>query len=324
MSAHQDCYPIATMCRLLGVSTSGYYAWRKRTSSRRARENAALLEEILILHTWSGGTFGAPRIHAKLVENGTHVGHNRVARLMRVAGIQGVTRRKRRCTTQRDPEALPAADLVDRDFTSSAPDELWVADITYISTGEGFLYLAVVVDAYSRRVIGWAMAARMKTQLVLDALEMAIRQRHPKGVIHHSDHGSQYTSVDFGRRCHKAGIRPSMGSVGDCFDNAMCESFFATLECELLDRHEFRTRAEARRAVFNFIEGWYNLHRLHSSLGYDTPIRYEKRYAARIAAQGKEENIRPEGQCDALEEHFEPALAGTSKMSSATLSAKPG
>ena len=292
MSAHQDCYPIATMCRVLGVSTSGYYAWRKRIPSRRVRENAALLEEILILHAWSRGTFGAPRIHAKLAENGTQVGHNRVARLMRVAGIQGVIRRKRRCTTQRHPEASPAADLVDRDFTSTAPDELWVADITYISTGEGFLYLAVVVDAYSRRVIGWAMATRMKTQLVLDALEMAIRQRRPKGVIHHSDHGSQYTSVEFGRRCRKAGIRPSMGSVGDCFDNAMCESFFATLECELLDRHEFRTRAEAQRAVFEFIEGWYNLHWLHSSLGYDTPVRYEKRYAARIAAQGKEEIVR--------------------------------
>jgi len=292
VSAHQDCYPIATMCRVLGVSTSGYYAWRKRIPSRRVRENAALLEEILILHAWSRGTFGAPRIHAKLAENGTQVGHNRVARLMRVAGIQGVIRRKRRCTTQRHPEASPAADLVDRDFTSTAPDELWVADITYISTGEGFLYLAVVVDAYSRRVIGWAMATRMKTQLVLDALEMAIRQRRPKGVIHHSDHGSQYTSVEFGRRCRKAGIRPSMGSVGDCFDNAMCESFFATLECELLDRHEFRTRAEAQRAVFEFIEGWYNLHWLHSSLGYDTPVRYEKRYAARIAAQGKEEIVR--------------------------------
>jgi putative transposase len=312
VSAHQASYPIATMCRVLGVSTSGYYAWRNRKPSRRQQENTALLEQILILHAWSRGTFGAPRIHAELVENGVHVGHNRV------------TRRKRRCTTRRDPEAVAAADLVDRDFTSTAPDELWVADITYISTGEGFLYLAVVVDAYSRRVIGWAMAAHMKTQLVLDALEMAIRQRHPKGVIHHSDHGSQYTAVGFGRRCQKAGIRPSMGSVGDCYDNAMCESFFATLECELLDRHQFRTRAEARRAVFDFIEGWYNLHRLHSSLGYDTPVRYERRYAARIAAQGKEEIIQSEGQCGAPEEASESTLAGTAQMSSATLSAEPG
>ena len=324
MSAHQVCYPIATMCRVLGVSTSGYYAWRNCSPSRRAQQNTALLEQILILHVWSRRTFGAPRIHAKLVEEGVKVGHNRVARLMRRAGIQGVTRRKRRGTTQRNPEAQPSDDLVDRKFTQTAPNQLWVADITSIPTGEGVLYLAVVVDAFSRRVVGWAMAARMKTQLVLDALEMAIRQRRPKGVIHHSDHGSQYTSIDFGRRCRKAGIRPSMGSVGDCFDNALCESFFATLECELLDRNRFSTRAEARQAVFDFIEGWYNLHRLHSSLDYDTPARYEKRYMERIAAEEKEEKIRAKRQRNALEKHPKPALAGTSAMSSATLSAKSG
>ena len=324
MSAHQVCYPIATMCRVLGVSTSGYYAWRHRQPSRRAQENAVLLEQILILHVWSRRTFGAPRIHAKLVEDGMKVGHNRVARLMRRAGIQGVTRRKRRGTTRRNPEAQPSDDLVDRKFTQTAPNQLWVADITSIPTGEGVLYLAVVVDAFSRRVVGWAMAARMKTQLVLDALEMAIRQRRPKGVIHHSDHGSQYTSIDFGRRCRKAGIRPSMGSVGDCFDNALCESFFATLECELLDRSELPTRADARQAVFDFIEGWYNLHRLHSSLDYDTPTRYEKRYAERIAAEEKEEKIRAKQQSDALKKRPKPTFAGTSAMSSATLSAKPG
>ena len=324
MSAHQACYPIATMCRVLGVSTSGYYAWRHRSPSRRAQENAVLLEQILILHVWSRRTFGAPRIHAKLVEDGVKVGHNRVARLMRRAGIQGVTRRRPRATTRCNPEAQPADDLVDRKFTRTAPNQLWVADITYIPTGEGVLYLAVVVDAFSRRVVGWAMAARMKKQLVLDALEMAIRQRRPKGVIHHSDHGSQYTAIDFGRRCRKAGIRPSMGSVGDCFDNALCESFFATLECELLDRNEFTTRADAQRAVFDFIEGWYNLHRLHSSLDYDTPARYEKRYMQRTVAEEKEEKMRAKRQCDGPEKHPKPALAGTSAMSSATLSAKPG
>ena len=318
------CYPIATMCRVLGVSTSGYYAWRNRNPSRRAQENATLLEQILILHAWSRQTFGAPRIHTKLVEEGIQVGHNRVARLMRRAGIQGVTRRKRRATTRRNPEAQPADDLVDRKFTRTAPNQLWVADITYIPTGGGVLYLAVVVDAFSRRVVGWAMAARMKTQLVLDALEMAIRQRRPNGVIHHSDHGSQYTSIEFGRRCREAGIRPSMGSVGDCFDNALCESFFATLECELIDRHGFVTRAEAQRAVFDFIEGWYNLHRLHSSLGYDTPARYEKRYAARIAAERQEEVMHSETRCERTTADFKPVLAGTSRMSSATLSAKPG
>jgi len=324
VSAHQDCYPIATMCRVLGVSTSGYYAWRNRGPSRRARENAALVERIAIIHVGSRGTYGAPRIHAQLKEDGVEVGHNRVARLMREAGIVGVTRRKRRCTTQRNPDAPAATDLVDRNFTSTAPDELWVADITYVPTRAGFLYLAVVVDAFSRRVIGWAMAGHLKARLVLDALEMAIRQRRPKGVIHHSDHGTQYTSVEFGRRCREAGVRPSMGSVGDCFDNALCESFFATLECELLDQNDFSTRAEAQRAVFDFIEGWYNLHRLHSSLGYDTPTRYERRYAERIAADRKEEKIRSERPCNAPEEHSGPTRARTPGMSSATLSAEPG
>ena len=324
MSAHQVCYPIATMCRVLGVSTSGYYAWRKRALSRRTQENTALLEQIAILHAWSRETYGASRIHAKLVEDGMNVGHNRVARLMRRAGIQGVTRRKWRVTTRRDPAAQPADDLVDRKFTQTAPNRLWVADITYVPTGQGFLYLAVVVDAFSCRVVGWAMAARMKTQLVLDALEMAIRQRRPKSVIHHSDHGSQYTSIEFGRRCRKAGIRPSMGSVGDCFDNAMCESFFATLECELLDRQKFASRAEAQRSVFDFIEGWYNLHRLHSSLGYDTPARYERRYAARIAAERKEGVMHSETDTERTDDDIRPVLAGTSRMSSVTLSAKLG
>ena len=324
MSTHQACYPIATMCRVLGVSTSGYYAWRNRQPCRRVQENAALLEQIMILHTRSRETYGAPRIHAKLVADGMNVGHNRVARLMRLAGIQGVTRRKRRGTTQRNPEAQPADDLVDRQFTQAAPNRLWVADITYVPTGEGFLYLAVVVDAFSRRVIGWSMAGHLKTRLVVDALEMAVRQRHPKGVIHHSDHGSQYTSIEFGRRCRKAGIRPSMGSVGDCFDNALCESFFATLECELFDRHKFPTRAQAQREVFDYIEGWYNLHRLHSSLGYDTPARYEKRYAERIAAERKEEVTHPETRHETRAIDSKPVPAGTARMPSATLSAKAG
>ena len=278
----------------------------------------------MIVHAWSRRTFGAPRIHAKLVANGMEVGHNRVARLMRLAGIQGVTRRKRRGTTRRNPKAQSASDLVDRKFTRAAPNRLWVADITYVPAGEGFLYLAVVVDAFSRRVIGWSMAGHLKTKLVVDALEMAIRQRHPKGVIHHSDHGSQYTSVEFGRRCRKAGIRPSMGSVGNCYDNALCESFFATLKCELLDRHKFSTRAQAQGAVFDFIEGWYNLHRLHSSLGYDTPAHYEKRYAARITAERQEEVMHSETRCETTAGDIKPVLAGTAPMSSATLSAKPG
>jgi putative transposase len=181
-------------------------------------------------------------------------------------------------TTQRDNAAEPAEDLVNRNFAADGPNRLWVADITYIPTMAGFLYLAVVLDAWSRRVVGWAMATHLKTALVLDALEMALVQRRPESVIHHSDHGSQYTAFAFGARCRKAGVRPSMGSVGDCFDNAMCESFFATLECELLAQHVFRTPEEASQAVFDFIEGWYNTHRRHSSLGLISPAAFERRH----------------------------------------------
>jgi putative transposase len=169
---------------------------------------------------------------------------------------------------------------VDRDFTAEGRDRLWVADITYIPTWSGFLYLAVVVDAWSRRVVGWSMATHLRTELVLEALNMALEQRRPREVIHHSDQGTQYTSVAFGQRCREAGVRPSMGSVGDCFDNAMCESFFATLECELLDRRRFKTQVEARLAVFEFLEGWYNRHRRHSALGYLSPAEFERRSEA--------------------------------------------
>ncbi len=278
MSAHQARYPVATMCRVLEVSRSGYYAWLGRFPSRRAREDVRLQEQVEAIHARSRETYGAPRIHAELRAEGIRVGRKRVARLMREARLEGVSRRRRRGTTKRDPEAEPAADLVEREFTVPAPDRLWAADITYIPTGEGTLYLAAVVDAFSRRVVGWAMEAHLRTELVLKALNMAIGQRRPRGVIHHSDHGSQYTAVEFGKRCREAGIRPSMGSVGDCYDNALCESFFATLECELLDRRTFRTRDEGRREVFAFIEGWYNPHRRHSALGYETPAGYERRY----------------------------------------------
>src|SRR5438094_3857481 len=196
---------------------------------------------------------------------------------MRAAGIVGVSRRRGTVvTTRRDKDGRPAPDLVDRDFSASAPNRLWVADITFIPTAAGFLYLAVVLDAFSRRIVGWAMANHLRTELVLDALGMAIGQRQPTDVIHHSDQGSQYTSLAFGGRCREAGVRPSMGSVGDAYDNAMCESFFATLECELLDRERFRTQADARRAIFDFIEGWYNPRRRHSALDYLSPMIYER------------------------------------------------
>lgn len=265
------------MCRVLGVSTSGYYAWLKRPPSKRAQEDERLTKRIRSIHARSNGTYGAPRIHEQLAREGIHVGRKRVARLMKAAHLRGVSRRKGLKTTQSDSKQQqpPIPDLVKRDFNAEGPDHLWVADITYIRTQTGWLYLAVVVDAWSRRVVGWAMATHLRTSLVLEALDMAIQQRQPDAVIHHSDHGSQYTSLAFGKRCQEAGVRPSMGSVGDCFDNALCESFFATLECELLELETFHTIAEARQAVFTFIESWYNLQRLHSSIGYLSPIQFE-------------------------------------------------
>ena len=280
MNSHQAVFPVATMCRLLGVSTSGFYAWRVRPPSKRRLRDAELSTTIRTIHETSRGTYGEPRIHAELVAEGVRVSHKRVARLMRAEGLEGISRRKGTTTTVRDRDARQAPDLVQREFTATAPDQLWVADITYIPTWAGFLYLAVVLDAWSRRIIGWAMATHLRTEIVLDALNMAVWQRRPHGGIHHPDPGRQSTSRAFGHRCRAAGIRPSMGSVGDCFDNAMCESFFATLECELLDRRRFRTQAEARMAVFDFIEGFYNPSRRHSALGYDSPSEFERRHYA--------------------------------------------
>ena len=279
MSENQAVYPIATMCRLLGVSSSGYYAWTKRQPSRRAQADAGLLAEIRTAHAASRGTYGAPRIHVELAAKGFRVGRKRIARLMLAAGLAGVSRRKFVPTTIKG-SGRQAPDLVDRNFTAGRPNLLWVADITHIPTWAGFLYLAVVLDACSRRIVGWSMATTLATQLVLDALNMALITRRPNGVIHHSDQGSQYTSIEFGHRCREAGVRPSMGSVGDAYDNAMCESFFATLECELLNRRRFKTQVEARMAVFDFIEGWYNPHRRHSALDYLSPINYERSHSA--------------------------------------------
>jgi putative transposase len=276
VTAHQAFHPIATQCRVLGVSPSGYYAWRKRPLSTRGRADVELGAEIAAIHRESRGTYGAPRIHAELAAGGRRVGRKRVARLMRAAGLQGVSRRRPFRTTRRDETARPAPDLVERRFTAAGPNQLWVADITYVPTWAGFLYLAVVLDAWSRRVVGWAMETHLRTARVLAALDMAVVQRRPTDVIHHSDQGCQYTSVAFGQRCAEAGVRPSMGSVGDAYDNALCESFFATLECELLDRQRFRTPGAARLAVFDFIEGWYNPRRRHSGLDYRAPLIFEQ------------------------------------------------
>ena len=257
MSAHQAQHRITTMCRVREVSPSGYYAWRKRPASKRAQEDAVLLRQIRTAHAASDGTYGAPRVHAELVAAGVEVGRERVARLMREAGIVGVHRRRFIVTTTRG-EGRQAPDLVERHFAADGPNRLWVADATYIPTWAGFLFLAIVLDVFSRKVVGWAMATHLRTELMLEALDMALGQRRPEGVIHHSDQGTQYTSIAFGLRCQAAGVRPSMGSVGDAYDNAMAESFFATLECELLDRQRFATPAEAEPVVFEWIEGWYN------------------------------------------------------------------
>lgn len=279
MKSNRAVHPVTTMCRVLDVSQSGFYAWRSRPPSRRAQADAALSERIGAIHERSRGTYGAPRVHAELAAAGVRVGKKRVARLMRAAGLAGVSHRKWPTTTVRDERSRPAPDLVEREFMADGPDRLWVADITYIPTWAGFLYLAVVLDAWSRRIVGWAMATHLRTELVLSALELALWQRRPENVIHHSDQGCQYTSIAFGLRCREAGVRPSMGSAGDAYDNAMCESFFATLECELLDRRQLRTQAEGRMAVFEYIEGWYNPHRRHSALHYDSPMDYERKHA---------------------------------------------
>jgi putative transposase len=276
-------FSIRAMCRVLEVSASGYYAWRRRMISVRSRENEKLQQRIRTIHDRSRQTYGAPRIHAELKDEGTRVGRKRVARLMKESGLAGVSRRKSTVTTRRNGSARPAPDLVDRQFSADKPNQLWVADITYVPTWTGFLYLAVVLDVWSRKIVGWAMAAHLRTSLVTAALDMAITQRSPTNVIHHSDQGCQYTSIEFGKRCRQAGIRPSMGSVGDCYDNAMCESFFATLECELIDRSTFKNHDEARHAIFDFIEGFYNTHRRHSALSYDSPVQFEKRQSARAA-----------------------------------------
>jgi putative transposase len=278
MKAQEHRFPIATMSRMLEVSRSGFYAWSVRCPSRRSHRDDELADRIKKIHEDSQGTYGAPRVHAELAASGMRTGRKRVARLMREKGLRGVSRRKWTTTTVRDRAAVVAPDLVKRNFQAHGPNKLWVADITYVPTWSRFLYVAVVLDAWSRRVVGWAFAMHLRVELVLAALEMAVRRRQPTAVIHHSDQGSQYTAVAFGNRCRQAGVRPSMGSVGDAYDNAMCESFFATLECELLDRTRLRTPQEAEMAVFEFIEGWYNSRRRHSALNYNSPMEYESKH----------------------------------------------
>ena len=285
MEREKTNHPIATMCRMLGVSASGYHAWRRRPLSDRARSDSTLTDRVREIHRGSRWTYGSPRIHAELREEGVRCSRKRVARLMRQTGIEGCHRRRSIRTTQRGPEEEPVPDLVHRNFNPEAPNLLWVADLTYVPTLAGFLFLAVVLDAFSRRVIGWSMGPRPTMELVMEALDMAIWNRKAEpGVIHHSDHGSQYTALAYGQRVREAGLVSSMGTVGDCYDNAMAEAFFATLECELIDRHIWVKRAEARHAIFDFIEAFYNPRRRHSSLGYLSPVEYERRWHRASAA----------------------------------------
>lgn len=268
------------MGRLLGVSRSGSDAWRRRPPSARAGADQGLSRRIRAIHEQSRGTDGAPRIRAELREAGVACARKRVARLLRQAGLQGCRRRPGPRIARRKPDTPAAPDLVRREFAAPAPDRLWVADITYVPTWVGFLYLAVVLDVRSRRVVGWGMAEHLRSELVVEALAMATwRRRPPPGAIHHSDQGSQDASLAFGQRLREAGLLGSMGSRGDCFDNALAESFFATLACERLARQRFPTRTAARLALFDYIEGFYNTHRRHSALGYLSPAAYERRWS---------------------------------------------
>jgi putative transposase len=277
ISAEKARTPVSICCELLGVSRSGFYDWAKRAPSDRALSDAWLLERVKAIHAANRGVYGARRVHAELrLAEGIRVGRKRVERLMRQAGLSGLVRRKRGRTTIRVPGVRVCEDLVDRRFLAAGPDRLWVADITYLRTWEGWLYLAAVQDVFSRRIVGWSMADHMRAELVLDALQMALDHRRPEpGLIHHSDQGSQYVSLAFGQTARAAGIAQSMGSRGDCFDNAVAESFFATLKKELVNRRPWPTKAELRSEVFDYIEIFYNRQRRHGTLGMRSPADFE-------------------------------------------------
>jgi putative transposase len=277
ISAEKARTPVSMACRLLGVSRSGYYEWAANVPSARAQEDGELVERIVSIHAVNRGVYGSPRIHAELrMSHDVRVGRKRVERLMREAKISGMVRRKRGQTTVSVPGVRVADDLVERKFRPAGPNQLWVADITYLRTWEGWLYLAAVQDAYSRAIVGWSMADHMRKELVIDALEMAVHRRRPaRGLIHHSDQGSQYVSLGFGQAARDAGISRSMGSKGDCFDNAVAESFFATLKKELVHRRSWPTSHELTSEVFEYIEAFYNRVRRHSTLGMLAPLEFE-------------------------------------------------
>jgi putative transposase len=299
VNANQADFPVRALCRTLRVSHGGYYDWLGRPPSQRSIDDAVLVERIRKVHAESDGTYGRPRMRRELRAQGVCTSGKRIARLMRANALRGVSRRRGFVvTTRRDKDRSAAPDLVQRRFEADAPNQLWVADMTYVPTWAGFIFLAVVLDVFSRRVVGWAIGQDMSTELVLRALNMALAQRKPGGVIHHSDQGCQYTSLAFGKRCRDMGVRPSMGSVGDAYDNAMAESFFATLECELIDRRSWPTKAEARMALFTWIEGWYNPRRRHSALDYVSPMVFEEQHR-QLRRQGRtaEHGLPTVGAC---------------------------
>jgi putative transposase len=278
--------PVATCCRVMKVSTSGFYAWQANPVGDRDRDDAVLSNTIVDIHRMSRRSYGSPRVHAELrLGLDTRCSRKRVERLMREAGISGIHRRKGRGCTRRDPSAEAADDLVNRAFDPVAPDRLWVMDVTEHPTPEGKLYLAVVLDAWSRRVVGWSIADHIRSELVVDALQMAIWRRRPpvNRTVAHSDHGSTYTSWAFGRRLRGAGLLGSMGSVGDCFDNSVAESFFGTLQLELLDEHRWESRQHLALAIFDWIESWYNPKRRHSYCQMLSPVDYEANRAVAAA-----------------------------------------
>ena len=278
IAAEKAVHSIKVMCRVLEVSRSGYHAWTRRPLAPRAVEDARLTARIRELHAKRRGVYGSPRIWSDLVlDDGERIGRKRVERLMRQAGLSGLVAKKWKATTIRVPGVRVAEDLLDRNFAAGAPNRCWVADITYLRSWEGWLYLVAVQDLYSRRIVGWAMADHMRAELVTDALEMALARRRPdRGLIWHSDQGSQFISLAFGQKARAAGIAQSMGSRGDCFDNAVAESFFATLKKELINRRTWPTKAELRTDVFDYIEVFYNRERRHSTLGQRSPADYEK------------------------------------------------
>lgn len=285
IQAHRDRFGVEQLCQVMGMAPSTYYYRRSRLGTPNPRRDAdrVLLEQITRIWTDSRATYGSPRVHAQLAREGVYVGRKRVERLMRRAGLKGAYRPRYFRTTESDPSLRVAPDLVDRDFHASAPNQLWVADFTYLRLDGGFAFLACVLDVFSRAIIGWTTSDVRNIALVDDALQMAIDRRGAQlsaGLIHHSDRGSQYTAFSFGQHLLDAGIVASMGSKGDAYDNAMMESFFGTLKIELIDRRRWRTRSEIDTAVLSYIEGWYNPLRLQEALGWRSPMEFEAAHDA--------------------------------------------